>query len=259
MKILRLALLVTLLQATLVVPLLYYGETLAGLINRSTKAGSTTSFATSNSLGNTLAVADLDTDLDTVYSLVNGSLDANNLTADSVGASELADNAVASANIIDGAIVNADINASAAIAGTKLAVGAGTITFQSASAQTSLSFSNVETTMATVSITTRGGRVIFGGTIAAIVSFLVADDNANLTIRFKRDGVTQKTMVFPAIRSHDGGLLDAFPFPIPASSFTDAPTAGTYTYTITGQTADANSFIATSSSNAGEVYALELP
>jgi len=54
-------------------------------------------------------------------SIANGAIGANQIAADAVGASELADNAVASANIIDGSIVNADINASADIAGSKLA------------------------------------------------------------------------------------------------------------------------------------------
>ena len=45
---------------------------------------------------------------------------AADIGPNSVGASELADNSVASANIIDGSIVNADINASAAIAGSKI-------------------------------------------------------------------------------------------------------------------------------------------
>ena len=54
-------------------------------------------------------------------SIANGAIGADQIAADAVGASELADNAVASANIIDGSIVNADINASADIAGSKLA------------------------------------------------------------------------------------------------------------------------------------------
>ena len=43
------------------------------------------------------------------------------ITFKSLGVSEPADNSVTSAKIVDGAIVNADINASAAIAGTKIA------------------------------------------------------------------------------------------------------------------------------------------
>ena len=52
------------------------------------------------------------------------------LTFKSLGVSEPADNSVTSAKIVDGAIVNADINASAAIAGTKISpdFGSQTIT-----------------------------------------------------------------------------------------------------------------------------------
>jgi len=52
------------------------------------------------------------------------------LTFKSLGVSEPADNSVTSAKIVDGAIVNADINASAAIAGTKVSpdFGSQTIT-----------------------------------------------------------------------------------------------------------------------------------
>ena len=49
-------------------------------------------------------------------------ISASQIGADSIGASQLQDNSVASANIIDGSIVNADINASAAIAHSKLAL-----------------------------------------------------------------------------------------------------------------------------------------
>jgi hypothetical protein len=47
------------------------------------------------------------------------------LTFKSLGVSEPADNSVTSAKIVDGAIVNADINASAAIAGTKISPNFG--------------------------------------------------------------------------------------------------------------------------------------
>jgi hypothetical protein len=53
------------------------------------------------------------------------------LTFKSLGVSEPADNSVTSAKIVDGAIVNADINASAAIAGTKIDPNFGTQTVTS--------------------------------------------------------------------------------------------------------------------------------
>jgi len=50
-----------------------------------------------------------------------------NIADDAIGADQLAGNSVVSASIVDGAIVNADINASADIAGTKLADNAVTL------------------------------------------------------------------------------------------------------------------------------------
>ena len=51
---------------------------------------------------------------------VDGSIVTADLADDAVNASKLASNAVVSASIVDGSIVNADVNASAAIAGTKI-------------------------------------------------------------------------------------------------------------------------------------------
>jgi len=50
-----------------------------------------------------------------------------NIADDAIGANQLATNSVVSASIVDGAIVDADINASADIAGTKLADNAVTL------------------------------------------------------------------------------------------------------------------------------------
>ena len=50
-----------------------------------------------------------------------------NIADDAIGADQLAGNSVVSASIVDGSIVNADINASADIAGTKLADNAVTL------------------------------------------------------------------------------------------------------------------------------------
>jgi len=61
------------------------------------------------------------------------------LTFKSLGVSEPADNSVTSAKIVDGAIVNADINASAAIAGTKISPDfTGAITGTVSSANTTM-------------------------------------------------------------------------------------------------------------------------
>ncbi len=59
----------------------------------------------------------------------SGNFSAGTITANLTGtASAIADNTVTSAKIVDGAIVNADVNASAAIAGTKVAPNFGSQT-----------------------------------------------------------------------------------------------------------------------------------
>ena len=63
---------------------------------------------------------------------VDGSIVTADLADDAVNADKLASNSVVSASIVDGSILNVDINASAAIAGSKLnpvslsSVGIGT-------------------------------------------------------------------------------------------------------------------------------------
>ena len=72
------------------------------------------------------------------------------LTFKSLGVSEPADNSVTSAKIVDGAIVNADINASAAIAGTKISPNFGS---QSVSTTGNLAAASTEVSALTVSHT----------------------------------------------------------------------------------------------------------
>ena len=80
------------------------------------------------------------------------------LTFKSLGVSEPADNSVTSAKIVDGAIVNADINASAAIAGTKISPNfgsqniatTGTLSITSAAPQIFLTDSNANSDYAIV-------------------------------------------------------------------------------------------------------------
>ena len=72
------------------------------------------------------------------------------LTFKSLGVSEPADNSVTSAKIVDGAIVNADINASAAIAGTKISPNFGS---QSVSTTGTLAAASTEVSALTVSFT----------------------------------------------------------------------------------------------------------
>lgn len=153
-----------------------------GLVVRSTKAGATTSFATSFSLGNTLAIADLDTDLNTLYSLVNGNIDTNNIATDGVGSAEIAALAVTTAKIND---LNVTVG--------KLALGAsvnasirdpeppGDVGWVGAA------LSGVaETTMRTTAITTRGGPLFVS---AQVIGGFADASGYSLTVRLKVDGV----------------------------------------------------------------------
>lgn len=238
MRHMKSALIVTLIQAMLLGPLFYYGPALAGLITRSTKPGSTTSFATSFSLGNTLQVADLDTDINTVYAEVNGNLTQANLAADSVEASELADNSVASANIIDGSILNADVNASAAIVGTKLAVGAAVDQSATQVLPGVTTFTTVETIVATLpSITTRGGTVQLTGSWAYTCVATPGVLSQAVTLRVKRDAATIYTMIVQCNTAISGISVWT---PIPFPSYQEVPSAAAHVYTITIQSADAN-------------------
>ena len=72
----------------------------------------------------TIVNADISNTTITGSKLVNDTITSTQIAADAVGASELSDNSVASTNIIDGSIVDADINASAAIAQSKIALDA---------------------------------------------------------------------------------------------------------------------------------------
>jgi hypothetical protein len=71
----------------------------------------------------------------------SGNFSAGTITANLTGtASAIADNTVTSAKIVDGAIVNADINASAAIAGTKVAPDFGSQNVVTTGTSTAASF-----------------------------------------------------------------------------------------------------------------------
>ena len=109
------------------------------------------------------------------------------VTFKSLGVSVPADNSVTSAKIVDGAIVNADINASAAIAGTKISPDFGS--------------QNISTT----------GRVLLGTTTEG---FADADDltiatsgNTGMTIR---SGTTSYSSIFFSDATSGSGEYDGF-------------------------------------------------
>jgi len=83
------------------------------------------------------------------------------LTFKSLGVSEPADNSVTSAKIVDGAIVNADINASAAIAGTKISPDFGS---QNIVTTGSITGNDLEIDSGTLSVDASNNRVGIGTT-----------------------------------------------------------------------------------------------
>ena len=89
-----------------------------------------TQISTEGIKNGTITTADLAADAVTAEKILDDAVRSEHIADDAVGAAQIADgavttsrlagNAVTSAKIADGAIVNADINASAAIAGTKI-------------------------------------------------------------------------------------------------------------------------------------------
>ena len=89
-----------------------------------------TQISTEGIKNGTITTADLAADAVTAEKILDDAVRSEHIADDAVGSAQIADgavttsrlagNAVTSAKIADGAIVNADINASAAIAGTKI-------------------------------------------------------------------------------------------------------------------------------------------
>lgn len=230
--------------------------TLAGTIARSTKPGGVTNFCDSYSLGNTQDCADLDTDLNTVYTLVNGALDDTNLAAGSVTASEIATGACTTDEILDGTITNTDVSASAAIAGTKLAVGASLLNRVSVAPVAGRNITTEDTVATLPAITTRGGPVLLTGAMGWYFDSPGAGiDESALTVRIKRDGVTIHTIETNPADSAAGGARSWLPTP----TYIDTPGAGTFVYSITAQTTFSGYHVRTRAANTGVLYAIELP
>lgn len=213
------------------------------LVSRPTKtAGNTTYVAEVAAGATTIKASEVDADFNAIITGGVNNIETANINAAGLAAAALAANAVTTVKI-------ADLNVTTG----KLAVGASVNALQTAAVTTGLSFDTVETTVLTLpAITTRGGRVIIIGS-GAFAAENGAGTQATITIRIKRGGVTQHTITYTLI----GGSA-SHKVPIPPPFFTEAPAAGTYTYTITMQTNDANLDISTPGSNAGSYWAVEL-
>jgi hypothetical protein len=171
-----------------------------------------------------------------------------------VTTAKLADNAVNANKIADGSIVDADVNAAAAIAGTKLAVGAAHRNFASGTCIAGLNVTTTETTVATVSLTAGGGVVYILPSCG--FSFLASTGSGNLTWRWKRGGVTAVTITVPIVGS-PGVALTVWPT-LAAPPFVGQPPAGAQTYDLTAQFDVAVGALLSNASAQGHVSAVEL-
>ena len=89
------------------------------VVTKSTKQGGTTDLQS----GQSAVVADVNTDMNTLFNLVNGNIDNDNIKASAgIVYSKLSlASSITSSDLVDGTIVNGDVNASADITLTKLA------------------------------------------------------------------------------------------------------------------------------------------
>ena len=101
------------------------------------------------------------------------------LTFKSLGVSEPADNSVTSAKIVDGAIVNADINASAAIAGTKISPDFGS---QNIVTTGSITGNDLEIDSGTLSVDASNNRVGINTTSPTAPLTVHNTDDSNLNV-----------------------------------------------------------------------------
>lgn len=221
------------------------------LIVRSTKAGSTTQFATSFSLGNTLAIADLDTDLNTIVAAINGNIDQSNLALEAVITSKIAALAVTSTKIGSSAVTNTKI-APDAVDKTKILAGATVQSFVSAGPTASLNITTGLTTMVTLpAITTRGGVVILGGILGLNLSNGVVTGGRAVVKILRNAGE-----IFSI--GYTSTSPDLVISPLPTPLVIDQPAAGSHVYTVTGQTTNANLAIQSDTTSLGLFYAIEL-
>ena len=124
--------------------------------------------------------------------LANSAVSQNKLASNSVGTSQLINGSVNSDKILDGTIVNADVNASAAIAGTKISPD-----FGSQNIATTGTINNVTTTELAIldgaTVTTNELNILDGVTSTASELNILDGVTANATEINKLDGLTATT------------------------------------------------------------------
>ena len=195
-----------------------------GLIQRPIKTGGNRTYADEIAGGNKYAKgAEVDADLDTIITLVNGNLDVNNLSND----------AVEEAKIKDAAVTPAKLNLSGAL--------------QSDLFDASLSYlgSDGEQDACTLPAITLGdadSRVLLTGGGGWYLTFSLSIVNTYTTFyaRYYRGAVLIKYFVYTYMdQSAGSGLYVSVPIPVP--SYVDTPgSAGPHTYKITGEAVNAS-------------------
>lgn len=225
-----------------------------GTVSRPIKtAGTTTYVAEKAILGATayIRAAEVDADLTTLYTLVNGNLDDDNL-ADGISGTKLADLSIPFTKLGD-----------ASIPTTKLVVGASTANRVTAQPVSGQNANTVEQTVLTLpSLTTRGGRVLVIGHWGAYLGLgllsVASQNTGTLTLRIKRAGSTIYTVeqYIEAPGPHTA-LTNYMRVPIPFPQFMDVPAAGSHVYTITAQTTASYCQFQLPVSNQGQAWAEE--
>lgn len=188
----------------------------------------------------TILAAEIDGDFDAFLDQINGNITAANIVSTGLTSGAIANNAITTNKILDGAVT-----------ASKLNPGIQSYHNYVTANVTNVAISNtVETTTLTfTSVTTAGGIVVIDGNWSA--SWYVTGVDATspvqagclmtVTLRWKRDGVTQQTIKHQVGNVWQGTgptavTIDNYGI-VPFPDFTETPAAGSYVYTLTAQLA----------------------
>jgi hypothetical protein len=176
-----------------------------------------------------------------IAAILNGALDQSNLSP----GTQFPTSSIAQ----DGGFQTGHL-ANGAVTAAKLAPGASVRNRFPANVVQNLGFTTVETTLLSLGpMTTSGGRVLI--VVAWGLSCQIGTGaSGTITLRLKRNGTTIVTVAPHLSNSTAANIEVAMHSP----QYADMPTAGTYTYTITGQTSAGNLILATPATDAGTGY-----
>lgn len=182
-------------------------------------------------IGEKLTSSRLNTELNTVYSRAN-ELPGNCVT----------DETITSAKIVNGTLVNADISSSAAISPSKIAAPNYTMSSSNSGSFSLTNTSYTDVTNLTASITTNGKPVeIYLTGIAGSDSAISCLSNTSLSqCRFKFLRGATDLGSYNLVASSNGSTGTQVWIPSSVIRYLDTPSAGTYTYKLQAQGADAN-------------------